>query len=757
MTHVEWQFGGWLREWPATTAAIGLAIAAVIGVIYVGWFYRRTLGELRPAIRFFLTALRAGVVLLLLLCLANPVRVSTGNSSSQQGTLAVVVDRSASMSAPDNRGSTRLADAVRLWKPHEATAAKIFSKVSYHRFASELQSASSLDDAVKSGSVGAETHLVASLRQALETGPAAIVCLTDGLDTTSDDTGKLASDAVRLGVPIYFVPGENRIVPGSSLALREIKTPARVLRRSQFTATALIEIASAQERELPVELWSGDTKLAATNLAVRPGRNTLSWPVTVSSVERGPMPLEFRVGDKPQQIAACTTEVVENTTVDVLYYQGALQWGYRFLRGALETDPSFRLTAILNPALQVQLVTGAPGQSTLTDLPDDASELKKFQIVVLAHVFADRLTPKQQRALVEYARSGGGVLFISPDTSATARFSGTALEEMLPVVFAPREVNAEDMAAQRLRFELTQINAQSPDPLFTGRSTSGHERIPLKPFALPPGGPRSATSAVFEKGDAESLPKFTENAKVRAVKSGAEVLAVNGQSATNAPEVLLARQQFGSGFTAALTTDLLWRWKLSLPSSSRAVEKFWQQLLLSLAPGSGSGLRVVKLTSLPSVNVPVALQFGASASDGVPSAEAVSPGGERIRLRLQEISNEGVGAWNATFTPAAPGNWEVRATNSLNHTARISFPVADKARSAELMNLPADLAGMRQLAESTGGALVEKTTVFKSPTELTGTAARKLTEPLWNSGWLLGGLLGLYGVELIVRRRCKLL
>lgn len=404
------------------------------------------------------------------------------------------------------------------------------------------------------------------------------------------------------------------------------------------------------------------------------------------------------------------------------------------------------------------MISGVTGQSALPDLPDDARDLKQFQIIVLAHVFADRLTPKQQRALVEYARGGGGVLFISPDTEATARFSGTALEEMLPVVFAPPTPGtSEDFAAQRLHVELTQIRSQSADPLFAGHSGRGHERIALKPFALPAGGNRSTASALFENGTAENLPQFAENARLRAVKPGAEVLAVSGLSVSNAPEVLLARQQFGSGFTAALTTDLLWRWKLSLPSSSRAVEKFWQQLLLSLAPGTGSGLRIIKLTAWPSVNAPVALQLAAASSAGPPSAEAVSPGGTRMPLRLQETLSDGIAAWQTTFTPTAPGNWEVRATNSLNHLARITFPVAAQTRSAELLNLPTDLTGMRQLAESTGGALVEKSTVFKRPTDPTADFRAKRVEPLWNSGWLLGLLLGLYGAELIARRWFKLL
>ncbi len=244
-------------------------------------------------------------------------------------------------------------------------------------------------------------------------------------------------------MPLYFALGANRALAGERMNIRAVKAPSQVLRQTRFTASVLLEISSAREQDLPVELWSGPTRLASARLHTRAGSNTLPWNVQVAANEPGPMPLEFRAGaGERQQIVACTTQVVERTKVEVLYYQGALQWGYRYLLAALESDPSFHMTSILNPSLDVQMTTGSPGHAVLPDLPDDARALKPFQIVVLAHVFADRLTDRQQRALTEYARGGGGVLFIAPDTEATQRFAGTALEQMLPVVFeaesAPR-------------------------------------------------------------------------------------------------------------------------------------------------------------------------------------------------------------------------------------------------------------------------------------------------------------------------------
>ncbi len=741
MTHIEWQFGGWLHDWPTPAATTLIVTLGVAGMIYVVWFYRRAPGELTPRARRWLVGLRAAVVLLLLLCLANPERVEkTEPPKKPSHTLTVLVDRSASMSTPDHRGGTRLAAAGRRWKQAEPAAKQYFSSINYRRFANDMQSASSLDDAVNTGAPGSETHLFAALRQTLAENPAAVVCLTDGLDTTVDDAAKFSAEAVARGVPIYFVPGENHLLPGASLELREVKAPARVLRQTQFTATAVIETVVAQDQEQPVELWVNGKKTASTRLTARAGHNTLSWPVTVDSGEPGALTLEFRAGD---QLASCVADVVESKTMEVLYYQGALQWGYRFLRGALESDPSFRLTAILNPALQVQLT--AANNAALADLPEDATELRRFQIVVLAHVFADQLTPRQQQALVDYVRGGGGVLFISPDSQATEGFSGTALEQMLPVVFATRNDPA-NAAVQQMQFQLSVNAAQSGDEMLAG----GSQAITLKPFARPAGAPHSPANNLFAT-NSEALPQFAANAKVRAAKPGAETLAVSGEGA---PDVLLARQRFGNGFAAALTTDLLWRWKLSLPSNSHAVEKFWQQLLLSLAPASGEGLCVVKLTPSAAMNTPVL--FSAN-TENAPVFEAVSPGGTRQRMTVSDASTADHPAWVAGFAPTTTGRWEVCATDAAGRQARVAFPVGQKPVSAELLNLPADVAGMKQLAESTGGALVQDAADFQMPMETKARPPMKTPEPLWNSGGLLVVMLGLYATELIARRRWKLL
>ncbi len=763
---IEWQFGGSLRHWPAPVAWGVLGGLAVAGAVFVAWMYRRTLGALPPGARVPLTVLRAAIVLLVLLCLANPARVERRPPEpSARDTLAVVVDRSDSMTTADHRGATRLAGATQLWKRHEAEAGKAFPRVVYRHFAVTTAADADLDAALRAKTPGSETHLYDTLRQTLELTPGAIVCLTDGLDTTDGDAGALAAEAQRRGVPLYFAPGSNRVPAGESVNIRAVKAPSQVLRQTRFTASALVEVSSAREQDLPVELWSGPARLAAVRLHTRAGSNTLPWNVQVTANEPGPMPLEFRAGpDERQQIVACTTQVVDRTKIEVLYYQGALEWGYRYLVAALEGDPSFHMTSILNPSLNVAMTVGARGHAVLPDLPEDARALKGFQIIVLAHVFADRLTDRQQRALTEYARGGGGVLFIAPDTEATQRFAGTALEQMLPVVFEPPDAaRGEDDLARRFREQMAGAD-NGADTLFNDNGR--RQSLPrLLPFTLPPGASQATAAAIFRNAAPAEMPKFCDYAKVRAVKSGADVLAVRGGSvspgAAGPPRVLLARQQFGAGFTAALTTDLLWRWKMSLPSASRAPETFWQQLLLSLRPPRGGGLRVEKLTAKPAVRVAAAFRVEGSAEVGndAPAAEALAPDGRHLPLPLRERKDGGTdGAqWEASFIPDAAGPWEVRATGPAGNLARVTFRVSDKASTAESLDLPPDVEGMRRLAQSTGGALIGDEPVFQDRAAPAGETPPQRVEPVWNSGWLLGLMLGLYGTELLVRRWFRLL
>jgi hypothetical protein len=759
-TGIEWHFGGWLESLPPALAWGILGGLGLAGLGMIAFSYRHTLRDLPLAARGMLTAMRVALLLAILLCLANPQRVERRPADETPRTLAVLVDRSASMNAADNRNETPLGNVLKTWKPHADVAGRSFEKLAYYRFGTGLDKAASLETAATAATPDAETHLYSALEKALDDAPAAIVCLTDGLDTSAAEPAGLIARAQRQGVPLFFVPAQNRGRREGFVTIREVKTPSRVLRQSQFPASIAVEVAAAKDGQLPIEVWSGPRKLAATSLAVRAGSNVLPWSTTLQADEPGLMPLEFRVGGPADpEISASTTRVIPKATVDVLYYQGALLWGYRFFLSALRDDPSFQVSSILNPGLGIRMTAGADdGPAPMLELPDRAEDLEPFQIVVLANVFADQLSAAQQQALVDYAKRGGGILFITPDAESSRQFAGTSIEKLLPIVFeAPLDESSPSVAD--LQFQERMAAAGGADSQeesdFAAAVRQRQEIRPLKPFAPPADAPATTP---FRPGP--EAPQFCEYVPVQAAKPGAQVLAIhpNDRAADGMPRILFAHQRYGAGFVAALTTDLLWRWKLSLPSESRAAETFWQQLMLSLAPPfSGNGLRVFRVGDPPSVAKPVTIRVEGPASDP-PRGFASDPAGARLPLDFREVPGAEPAAWEARFAPDRPGRWEVTAETEAGDMARMTLAVTVETRNAETANLPPDLPAMRGMAEATGGSVIGREPVaFPPPQTSDRSGPLAHARPLWNSPWIIAVLLGLYGLELLIRRGFRLL
>jgi len=74
------------------------------------------------------------------------------------------------------------------------------------------------------------------------------------------------------------------------------------------------------------------------------------------------------------------------------------------------------------------------------------------------------------------------------------------------------------------------------------------------------------------------------------------------------------------------------------------------------------------------------------------------------------------------------------------------------------VNTPADIEGMRRIAEATGGALIDKeSSAFPAPPVDAGSSDLKKTRPLWDESSMILLLLGFYATELVTRRWYRLL
>lgn len=757
-SHFEWAFGGWmapLSPW-LQWAILGLMATAGLGLIV--WSYARTLAPLSPAKRWTLRILRLLFFIGLLIFLANPARVERRQVADVAGRpLAVLVDQSVSMKRPDNRGQSRQDHAVREWAKILPAAREHFPSLDYAGFAASLQRTGSLEQAI-AGKGAPETRMLASLGEALRSAPVggygAILCLTDGLDTTDLPTGEIINQALAAQTPLYFVIGENRLRSAEKLRIRECKAPVEVLQKTAFDFQTIVESYSATARKVPVRLLQNGQSLAEGQLEIPEGPGVTVWKASVNAGDPGTLALELKVGDAPaEKIAHREVRVVRQMRMSLLYYQGALDWGYRFLQNIFRRDPSFEISSILNPQLGMKL---RAGNNALDDLPAEARELQAFSVVVLDSVFANQLSDEQQKALEEYVRDGGAVLFIAHDTLATQAFSGSRLEAILPIVFA--RATANDQAARNTnRFREQMQTAASAAG--GGSSTPADQSTGLQPFAFPEGSPlRELLTRAGANGNRESIiPQFAEYASIERAKPGATVLGIHPteKDAKGNPKILLAVQRFGKGRVAALATDSLWRWKLSLPADSPDPAVFWQQFMMWLAGSASRSLRFAD----PPVEVPLN-RTTSLIVESVEAPQVTAQTSNQPTLPLEVKPDAERGQWRMAWRPTQIGEWTITAATG-GGEQRIFINVTDvDSGGIDLENLPPDGERLRELADATGGEILARGAPgsWLAPVEENGLPPLPESRSLqWNRWpWLLL-VFALYSVELGLRRWWRLL
>lgn len=744
-THtLSWEFGGWLEGQPAGLAWSVLVAFAVVGVGLFYWSYRKALVELTPKRRVVLGLLRTAVWAGLITILAAPTRIDRNYEQRNQKALAVLVDRSGSMTTADNRQRRRLDDALVRWRAMAPAARATFGGPNVFAFADTLSAVPNTDAPVD---VKADqTNFFKSLQQVLADAPTegwgGIVVLTDGLDTSGEAIDialdHTARAALACGTPLYFVPGRNRYAGGEFFTLRDFSVPGQVAPRSTFRVEATFDSYQAAPRNLTVNLKVNGVARPAAAMRVEAGRRMAEWSAEVQADAPGVIELELQAGE---EIARATVRVALPPTNRILYFQGALDWSYRFLADILKRDMSFELTPVFSfPNPNAPLPAGA-----LARLPATPEELAAFDIVILANVVATQLTPAQQKALENWVRDGGVLLFLAPDDDSTQGFSGSELEKMLPVIFA--KPTARDRATEGMLGTLRNLGGRG----------GGSDPTTLQPFVWEQ---TPQVREIFEMaaktGTELPTPIFSDYAHVAGAKPGAMVLARHPVDTVPGGEraILLALQRYGRGRSVVLASDSLWRWKLNQPSGERGTELFWQNLFSWLTRDRQSGLAFDHAPLHAPLGREVALRLVGAGSEKL-RVEAVL-GGQRLVL---PESGSDVAARIFPWRPATAGYWQIIATDASGRQASHWLSVDHATQTGEYSGIPPDEELMRDLANRTGGAVLENAppAAWQMSRQASDALLGEQKTQLWHQRWVLGVLLGLYGFELLLRRWWKML
>ena len=760
VTSFSWRFGGPLVDLPSALAWSLLGAVGLAGAIWIIIGYRRTLVALTPRKRLALSALRLALWSLLLLALAGPTRIERTFAQKQTRPLAVLLDRSDSMTAADNRGARRADDALRRWRALAPAAQKTFGDPKVFAFADDFAPIASTDSAtpLRTGN----TRVFGSLQRTLAAAPpggwGAVVVLTDGLDTTGAEPVAALNDTVRASLasatPLFVLPGRNRFAGGDFISLHDLTVPPQVPPRSKFTIEVTLESFQTAARSVPVRLRTGSDWRPASSLSLAAGRRAATWSAEIEAGAPGNLPLELVIGEGPTAVTArAEVRIAKPDTTRILYYQGALDWGYRFLSDILRRDPAFSLTPIFNLAPEGAGRSRSTPPGSLPDLPSDDTGFAAFDVVILANAAATQFTTTQQAALSGWVRSGGVLLFLAPDDDATHGYAGSEIERMLPVTFADGRVeNVNDAATAAFRDSIRDLGSHGGmEATFATNAKRARNAPALSSFVWDP-----AAGGIIGTDTVTASPLFANFARVVRAKPGASVLARHptAKADDGLGSILLAIQRYGRGQSAVLTSDALWRWKLNQPSKERGAELFWQNLLAWLARERPRGPRFERAPLLAETGRELTVRI-------------VGGRNARLSARLDDgpviplpVTSEQVPARLHRWTPPTPGLWTLTVTDDDNRTARHWLTVSNALAASESSGLPPDEGLLQELARRTGGSLLENTAPsawLPSSPDASTDLLREQRTPLWHGGALLSLLLALYAAELLLRRRWQLL
>jgi uncharacterized membrane protein len=667
--------------------AIGLPIGAAVLFALARSQWRRnqpwrTVGAL--------AALRGGTLLVLLMLAARPVLVESREPEGNRDKVALLIDRSASMSL-EQEGETRFRAAVNFAREVVSAANRAGLRVQLLSFAEDAVAADGRQIAAAEPD-GKQTNLARAIVQAVTQAggaPLGVVALTDGAATEDADNARAVAALLDGRVPFVGV-GFGREFGTQSLSLDHATAPPLAPCHQQFRIAA--QLHAVGERDLPpfdLILLRDGQFLQKKTIAAGPGARTWQESFLVSEVQERVcrytvqlLPPADPAVKCPVTAATAAVRIIGEKEFRVLFVQGAMTWDYKFIRAALSADPTIRLSGLSRTANQSTLFQGSDAADGLGGgFPNTLDELAAFRSVVLSNLQPGDLTSTQQELLARFCGElGGGVLMLGGPDTFNAFWRGTALEQLLPVRFAP--IPRRPSSTPNFHFQVTDVAFTHPV------------------FQISETDPRAAWA---------TLPTFSQYAIVDSVKPGAQVWATLS-GAPNNGAVLMASQRYGAGLSTVICVQNFWRWRLAKESDPQHFDRFWQQLLRYLGDGGRSPVTIV----LPDQRLQSGSRVRLVLERRVePSHSAPAP--EKYGLVVHDATGGTVSEQTIDLSPGGSADVTFTAERAGLYTASVLDPAGTvlTSRSVDVRDVDVEfvaaarnMESLRQWASVSGGIAV---------------------------------------------------
>jgi uncharacterized membrane protein len=699
-----------------------------------------------------LAGLRLAVLIAVVLLIAKPVWEVTEKPLPMSRTVALLVDRSESMSL-DEGGRTRYQQANSFVNDHLAPSLRDAGLILRTMIFAQTVEPADASKLAKSIPDGKRSNLGGGIAQALSAAesPLAVIACTDGAVNETADDNRALSALLQSRVPFIGVGfGNDQGV--QTLNLRQVDAPPIVPPDTEFNVSAYLEaINLAGKSEFEIALLRDGAMVQKKSVQADSGSRAWLESFPISEKDEGVhqysvqlLPPRTRGLTSVNTTSGASVRIRAEKELRVLFVQGALTWDYKFIGLALKSDQSIKVTGITRTSKQsVFRQNVETAGELLNGFPTALEGLAPFRVIVLTNLKPTDLTPAQQELLARFCGElGGGLLMIGGAGTFDHSWQGSRLEQLLPGVIAG------DQGVQGLdrpfRLQLTDEALQHPVFQITDDR---------------------ATRQTWLK-----IPTFTQYARMDSAKPGAQIWAVHSQdSGPKGRRLLMASQRYGAGLTAVLCVQNFWRWRLAKEAEPQQFDRFWKQLFRFLAEARRQDVTIhlPDQELRPQMDVRISLEKQPSPQDVTDGARKFLiqiRDGQKKTIREETVELRAGRAVDMTFRAETAGLYSVNAQDQVNQPVA-SRTIEIRDTNFEYQNTGRNMEILRQWAALSEGLAV-KAEDCRDPGELVAQIKSKIEKvrqgkttrrPIGVNVWTLSALVASLGAEWLLRKRWGLL
>ena len=737
-----------------------LLFLVLVGLIVAGvWLtYLKTTRPLSPPWKAFLVGLRSSVLVLLLFCLLRPV-ITTLQVSPQETYLGVIIDDSQSMAITDMSGERSRQDALRENFFDAGVIDDLAENFQIRSFRFDKQTEriageDGLTEAGTASSIGQALDYVDGQLNGLPLG--GLVLLTDGADNSEIDPLIKARDFGNRQIPVFTVGVGQEQIP-QDIGIVDVNAAKTVLEGSVFNISVGLSHQGYEGQEVRMTVLDGDQEVTSEVITLGAEGITRRYELELTPERKEAIVYALEVELQSGEIIEQNNEysfLVDNSEkepLDILYLEGHPRNEYKFIRRAVEDDPSLRLATYLQTGPEKYYRQGIESPTELSGgFPRSREELYQYEALILGDIEESFFNADQLQMIEDFvAERGGGFLMSGMIDEG---FISTPIADVLPVTLVE-----ENFLPSHLRGGIRR-GAQATGELFFPRLTNNGEFSPLLRLAADDG----ENDLLWRQ-----LPELQGVYVTGRIKPGATVLMEHPLlQYQNQALPLLASQRYGSGRSVALTTASTWRWQMMMPSVDESHETLWRQLLRWLAVSAPE--RVTIDFDREFYNVGDEVNITATVldmeyepdNDATLWMQAINPL-DIVTDTPMEWDIEEDGVYRASFVVEEEGVYDllVDVASAAGEGAsgasekRAAFVVTPSLR--EYNNAAMDSGLLARIAEASGGTHfnVDGIDALADTVEFTPNAfSEEVQIDLWDQPWLLVLLISLLCLDWVARR-----